>query len=458
MKIRNAAIAVATFALPVALGILIVGPAPPSGRTAESTTRVGHKALYALLEGLGFEVHRFERGLESLPDGVLVAIEPGPSFLRESARYAEPLRRWLEDGHTALITLGPDPDHAAEVDDRDQLFGDGVKKAIAYAKSIEKGARARETGTTGDEKLPSRRTDLEDGDEIESPNEGRIESWDSWDARHLAAFAKLSFVDGRLSTKVGETSTVSGPLAGAIAGGGRASISATRPRTFRLIDRSAGAHPLLVAGGEPILLELEVGRGKLLLLSEPRLFQNGAIDRASHARIAVRAVERLAEAGNTRRIYFEEFSHGAREASNVIDLAFGPQTRWITLQIAALGLAWIGLVVFRRRSAVPFEVPPRRSRQEIIDAIASLYLRSGDYAGGWRRLIALSRLRLARAIGLASSTAGIEELVRAVSLRLGPSAGEELRRCLAPDEMRSRRAFVERARKLREIRMRFHDS
>jgi len=95
-----------------------------------------------------------ERGLESLPDdpGVLVVLEPGPSLFRDSGRYAAPLARWIAAGHTALITLGPDPDHGAEVDDRDQLFGERAKKVMAYAKSVERGARERAARATGDEK------------------------------------------------------------------------------------------------------------------------------------------------------------------------------------------------------------------------------------------------------------------------------------------------------------------
>jgi len=51
-------------------------------------------------------------------------------------------------------------------------------------------------------------------------------------------------------------------------------------------------------------------------------------------------------------VYFEEFSHGAREAGNIIELALGPRVRWTTLQILAVALAWVALVAFRRRSIV----------------------------------------------------------------------------------------------------------
>jgi uncharacterized protein DUF4350 len=470
---RNTLIGAATFLVPIALGVLLVGPAPPSGRTSESPTRVGHKALHALAEALGYEVHRFERGLESLPEepSILIAIEPGPSLLRDSGRYAGPLARWLERGHAALLTLGPDPDHGAEVDDRDQLFGDSAKKAIAYAKSVERNARERAKATDrGRKRAPAspRRPasdlepgpDLEDSDTEDAPS-SRVEAWDSWDIRHLAAFIGAEVVDQRLiDLDLAKSATLSGALAEAI--GPSPAIHVTRPRTFRVLPaREDGARetrftrpePLLLAGGDPILLELEIGRGKLLLLSEPRLLQNGAIARAAHARLAVRAIERLAAHAHTNKIYFEEFSHGAREANDVIALVLGPRARWPTLQILAVALVWVSFVAFRRRSIVPKEVPPRRSRHEVIDAMASLFFRAGDTEGAARRLIALSRRRIARILGVGAQAATTEELVRSAKLRAGDLRAEELRACLGDDGVGSRRALVERARRLRALRV-----
>jgi hypothetical protein len=200
-------------------------------------------------------------------------------------------------------------------------------------------------------------------------------------------------------------------------------------------------------------LVLVVGKGKLLLFSEPRLFQNGAIDRAAHARLAVRALERIAEHAGTKRVLFEEFSHGEREAGNVFELALGTRARWATLQVVLVGLAWVLFVAFRRRSIVPHEVPPRRSRHEVIDAMASLYLRSGDTVGAYVRLVALSRLRIARSLGLGAQSASAEDLARAVRLRKDEKRGEELRACLAEKDAVSSRALVEGARRLRAVRM-----
>src|SRR5262249_8635862 len=123
------------------------------------------------------------------------------------------------------------------------------------------------------------------------------------------------------------------------------------------------------------------------------------------------------------------------------------------IQIFAVGLAWMLCVAFRRRGIVPREVPRRRSRHEVIDAMASMYLRAGDVEGGWRKLAHLSRLRIARAIGIGASATSTERVAQAIAMRAGERPAEELRAVLARGQVGSRRTFVERAQRLRALRV-----
>ena len=157
----NALIVLLLIIVPLALGILVVGPGTPSGRNTRSATRVGHRVIAALYEELGYKVHRFERGLESPPreHAVLIALEPGPALLRDDGRYAHGLLDFVAEGNAALITLGPDTDHSAEIDDRDQLLGDTARRAIEAARGVEERARKRaRDGETARRKagMPSR--------------------------------------------------------------------------------------------------------------------------------------------------------------------------------------------------------------------------------------------------------------------------------------------------------------
>lgn len=427
--------------VPFLLGALIVGGKAPVGRNSRSSTRVGHKALYLVLEELGFRVRRFERGVETLPEepAVLLAVEPGPALFRERGRFAGGLVSWIEKGNAALVTLGPDPDRAAELDDDTGELGTRAEQAIRLARDLRDQARARaEKSAEPGEK--ERAGVHETAGEALDPNE-------SWGSVNLLSLVDLEALD---ETRLDVDLTTPVPLTGTLAASleGTPELALTRPRVFvELRSPDRPYERLASAGGRPLLIELTLGEGRLLLLSEPRMLQNVALSRAAHARLAVRAVERLAAHTGTDRILFEEFSHGGREAASVVDLVFTTRARWVAMQLVFVLSIWLLFVVWRSRSVVPFEAAPRRSRDEVIDAMASLFLRANDTRGAAERLVELTRRRLQAALPPGAES----HLDSLVASRTG-RAREEVQNLLDPGAVTSERALVQRAERLRALR------
>ena len=382
--VRNVAIIAMLTVVPLGLGALIVGPTPPAGRTTHSVSRVGHKAFHMLAQRVGFTVRRFARGVEQPPTdrAVFVALEPGPFLFREDGRYAKSLLDWVGEGNGALITLGPDPDRDAELDDRDDLVGRVTKRAQAQVEAVEKRAREASGRADGGGKAGSGRRPIET-----SARRGAREVSSAWSVSNLAGFIGQPLTRDRLDHPATEPCTLTGTLAASL---GSEGLTLTRPRVWA----DHRMTPVLLACGQPLILEYRHGNGTILLLSEPRLLHNAKVGEIAHARIGVRALEHLASRVDSRVVYFEEFSHGGREASSVFELAWTTAARWPVAQFLLVALIWVFAVSGRRRSVVPVERPGGRSKSEVIEAMATLYARTGDFAGVGARINELTLHRL----------------------------------------------------------------
>ena len=431
--------------VPMALGVLVVGPAPPSGRNTRSATRVGHKAVHRLFEHLGYRVRRFERGLERPPpDGSsFLAVEPGPFLFREAGRFARPLVDWIRAGNGALITLGPDPDRAAELDDRGQILPELTEKAVEIAKEVAREVRARrDVRPPGDRDDPGETAPGSSG--VDSPS-------GTWRVGHLAALFSLPLAAGRLAGATSDAPcALAGPLANELGSDPKAVL--TRPRTWEATG-SAELRTLLSACGEPIVFEARLGKGRVLFVAEPRLFHNGRIRSGAHARLAVRLVERLARHVGSDLVYFEEFSHGGREIANIFELAVRSKARWPLLQLLVVAVVWVLFAAPRRRSIVPLPQPSRRSKSEIIDGMATLYSRAGDVPGAARRLCEVSRGRLARSFGLVGEDSRSPRSVAVAYERRFGTPAARVSALLSPEGVRRPKELLERCRALRSLRL-----
>ncbi len=165
----------------------------------------------------------------------------------------------------------------------------------------------------------------------------------------------------------------------------------SRPRVFGGVQSSEDLQVLLSVDDRPAILQKRLGEGRLIIVSEPRLFQNRKLlFETDHARLAVRLAEQL----GTDSLLFEEFSHGERSHGGWFDLM---KAGWpLSLHFALLICALLGWRLFRRRSPVPFVVESRRSKEEFVDSVAVWAQRTADHEGALDRLIELTKNRLAR--------------------------------------------------------------
>jgi hypothetical protein len=125
---------------------------------------------------------------------------------------------------------------------------------------------------------------------------------------------------------------------------------------FEPLDES-GAWREVVLGSRPgeserpLVVEAGVGAGRLVLVSDPTLFENGNIRQLDHALYAVRLAE-LFSAGLP--ICFDEFSLGAWSPPSAIELALRGPNAWISVHLLLLA----GLFVWMRAHTAAFARDP----------------------------------------------------------------------------------------------------
>jgi hypothetical protein len=149
-----------------------------------------------------------------------------------------------------------------------------------------------------------------------------------------------------------------------LAGVGTLGVSAGRG-----FDAAPGeAVPLAVAGDTPVVLSLDHGRGRVLLLAGPDVFTNARLDLGDNLQL-------LANLGQRGAVYFDEFHH--REAPSValasLARAFGPAA------LAALVCGALLVLAVGRRLGPPLDAPPSaaRSSRDYALQLGRLYARAG---------------------------------------------------------------------------------
>lgn len=173
------------------------------------------------------------------------------------------------------------------------------------------------------------------------------------------------------------------------------------------------------AGGEPLGLEQFLGRGRLVVLSDPLPLCNGHLQQADDGRLAADLLS-LASPGS--RIAFDEYHHGPAGVTS-------PLTGWLSTAWGA-GITWavvIGFVglLLRGRAFGPRLEPPGagdRSAAEHVAAVGGLLRRSRAAAATGQLLLAATRRSLAARHGLTTgSGSGLE---RALGQRAPADAAE----------------------------------
>lgn len=131
----------------------------------------------------------------------------------------------------------------------------------------------------------------------------------------------------------------------------------------------------------PIVLAFQVGKGEVVLVSEPVVVNNSGLGTARGSRYlqadnAVLAY-RLAVGGGSREIVIDEFYHGALHNLGALALVALHPYRTVALSILLATVLWAW--AYGVRFGPPLAAPPenRRNILEYIDAMARLFARGG---------------------------------------------------------------------------------
>jgi hypothetical protein len=169
---------------------------------------------------------------------------------------------------------------------------------------------------------------------------------------------------------------------------------ADRPATGPGVKRLAGGPTYVTwpnrhgdvwarADGKPFVTVYPLGDGEVWLLNRPEFVRNRFIGQADNAVLLARMADEVLR-DHPGQLAFDEYYHGMRERPGIVRLLCTPPTLWITLE----ALLILGLVLWRQvpRFGPLRPIPPqrRRSKEEFLDAMASLLERKGDYADAYR--------------------------------------------------------------------------
>jgi hypothetical protein len=357
---RPAAVAV-VLSVVVFISILVsaVGawmPPPPSQYAAHSYSgrTIGYRALYETLELLGYSVERSWETPEDLFRGRrrIVLLQPNLYFLEREKGYLDSLSKWVkEGGEVVLVTrelnfLEDNPRFAGEEEDRDRaekVFGEDK---LAASLGIE-GLHV-EPVFYSDEPLPS------------PPVLGRAPKV------VLAIQPELDY----LATFEGSFEALEEDV-------DFLRLPEEKLRWFEggPVEEARGAVWIDTVASEqvPIALEFALGKGSVVLVSEPVIFNNIGLGAADNAVLA----QRLVAGDGTRTIVFDEYYHGALAGMGAFALLgvfpYGAIAAFVLL--ATLLWAWANGVRFGPPLHAPVE--SRRNILEYVDAMARLFRRGG---------------------------------------------------------------------------------
>jgi hypothetical protein len=179
--------------------------------------------------------------------------------------------------------------------------------------------------------------------------------------------------------------------------------------------RGEAGRPWAEIDGQPLVSIHPRGRGQVWLIHRPEIVRNDAIRKADNGVLLCR----LAEAVLRERpgpIAFDEFFHGLRERTSVVELLLKPPTVWVTTQAVLLLLLLLwhhGPRFGGLRAVAP---PSRRSAGEFLDAMTALLQRKGDQADAFRTARDDLKQEIEKELGLPAGTAP-ERLATEAQLR-----------------------------------------
>ena len=150
------------------------------------------------------------------------------------------------------------------------------------------------------------------------------------------------------------------------------------PRVQRLVAQNRilenpgapEAHALFVRGESPVVTRARLGRGDLILLACPEVLDNAHLGEADHLPLL------LALAGSGRPVHFDEYVHGLRSETGLVDLLAGWGLGPLLASLGILCLAAFWRI--RMRLGPPDEgyLDVRSDAVDLLDSLAQLYNRT----------------------------------------------------------------------------------
>lgn len=173
--------------------------------------------------------------------------------------------------------------------------------------------------------------------------------------------------------------------------------------------------------GQPVLVRLRHGQGRLYLCTVPLAFTNYYLLK-DEARPFMAGVFNLLP---DRPVLWDEFSKAGREGSRTPLRYILSQPALKAAYWAAVALLLLTIVVHarRRQRAIPVVAPPRNTSRDFAETIARLYYFRGDHADLARKLSAQFREEVRRRLRLHGTTWDAAT-VREIALRTGIREGE----------------------------------
>jgi hypothetical protein len=137
------------------------------------------------------------------------------------------------------------------------------------------------------------------------------------------------------------------------------------------------------AGGRPAITIHSQGAGEIWLLNRPEMFTNQNLKKCDNAILLCRLASEV-ERRRPGEVAFDEYFHGLRDRPGFYQLLFQPPAAWISAQALVLLALLLWHYVPRFGTLRDAASPRRRSKEEFLDAMASLLERKGDYQDAYR--------------------------------------------------------------------------
>ncbi|MDX9974670.1 MAG: DUF4350 domain-containing protein [FCB group bacterium] len=321
-----------------------------------SARAIGYRALYETLEALGTPVSRSWATPEALFQGRtrILLLQPDLYLLEREKQYLERFEDWLLNGGEVVIASRD----LSFVEDNPRFFDDQEKQERAQQ-------------TFGYDRLPS--VLGVEGLRVE-PVYYDDESDDIGEERARGGYLNIA-----APPEYEYEPSYEGTLKPLEQTAAFLDLPGERLRWFEgePIDRAAGQITIEAdVGVVPIALEFERGRGRVVLVAEPTLFNNIGLGSGDNAALAYH----LAVGANDRPVVFDEYYHGALTGIGPVALLgiFPYGAIGVFVLFATLLWAWSNGVRF----GPPVDTPPesRRNILEYVDAMAHLFRRGGKGA------------------------------------------------------------------------------